>query len=134
MQVQLLSEKYRLNTAISELITHLNQNNSSPKILSGAKGSLPALIAAGVWNKVNTPHVFLLNDSEEAAYFYNDLQQFIDKNDLAFFPASYRNPYETEEVQNANVLARTEIIAALVRHKKKNHCLLSRSDRRKSSF
>ncbi len=119
MQVQLLSEKYRLNTAISELITHLNQNNSSPKILSGAKGSLPALIAAGVWNKVNTPHVFLLNDSEEAAYFYNDLQQFIDKNDLAFFPASYRNPYETEEVQNANVLARTEIIAALVRHKKK---------------
>ena len=113
MQEKLLLEKYRLNTAISELIAKLKKDNPSPIKLSGAKGSLPALIATGVWNKHHSPHIFLLNDNEEAAYFYNDLQQFIAKEDVLFFPASFRNPYEPEEIQNANVLTRTEILSDL---------------------
>ncbi len=119
MQEKLLSEKYRLHSAISELIAKLKKNTHSPIKLSGAKGSLPALIATGVWNKHHSPHVFLLNDNEEAAYFYNDLQQFINKEDVLFFPASFRNPYEPEEIQNANVLTRTEILADLAAHKNK---------------
>jgi len=119
MQEKLLLEKYRLNTAISELIAKLKKDNPSPIKLSGAKGSLPALIATGVWNKHHSPHIFLLNDNEEAAYFYNDLQQFIAKEDVLFFPASFRNPYEPEEIQNANVLTRTEILSDLAAHKNK---------------
>ena len=119
MQEKLLSEKYRLHSAISELIAKLKKDNPSPIKLSGAKGSLPALIATGVWNKHHSPHVFLLNDNEEAAYFYNDLQQFIAKEDVLFFPASFRNPYEPEEIQNANVLTRTEILSDLAAHKNK---------------
>ena len=119
MQEKLLSEKYRQNSTVSELIQELKKEKASPLKLSGAKGSLPALIATQVWNKHHAPHILLLNDNEEAAYFYNDLQQFIAKDDVLFFPASYRNPYEPEEIQNANVLTRTEIIAALAQHKNK---------------
>ncbi len=119
MQAQLLLEKYRINSAISELGKHLSQKTNTPKNLSGAKGSLPALLAAGVWNKLHAPHIFLLNDNEEAAYFYNDLQQFIAKEEVLFFPASFRNPYEPEEIQNANVLTRTEILTALSNNKNK---------------
>jgi transcription-repair coupling factor (superfamily II helicase) len=119
MEAKVLSEKYKESLHLAELLYKINKDSPAPVTLTGAKGSLPALLAANVCRTYKVPHVFLLNDSEEAAYFYNDLQQFLSKEDILFFPASYRNPYELEEVQNANVLARTEILSALSTNKNK---------------
>ncbi|MFM7023476.1 MAG: transcription-repair coupling factor [Flavobacteriales bacterium] len=118
MEAKALADIYSSSKIIATLKDELQQQKS-PINLFGAKGSLPALIAAQIWKRRHTPHLFLLNDNEEAAYFYNDLQQFIPKEEVFFFPASYRNPYEVEEVQNANVLTRTEILSALAGSKNK---------------
>lgn len=77
----------------------------------GHVGSSAAICCAGVASQVPGHHVFILNDKEEAAYFLNDLEGlFPENNHILFYPASYRVPYQLEETDNANVVARAEVL------------------------
>lgn len=77
----------------------------------GIIGSSKAICAATVASQVPGHHVFILNDKEDAAYFLNDLEGlFPDQKNILFYPASYRVPYQFEETDNANVVARAEVL------------------------
>ena len=77
----------------------------------GLVGSSKALSAAALAEQVPGHHLFLLQDKEEAAYFLNDLQSLYPKSkNILFYPASYRVPYEVEQTDNANVVARAEVL------------------------
>jgi transcription-repair coupling factor (superfamily II helicase) len=53
----------------------------------------------------------VLQDKEAAAYFLNDLEQlYPNEGQVLFYPASYRSPYQLEETDNANVVARAEVL------------------------
>ena len=81
---------------------------------SGILGSAKAIYASAVAVQCPGHHVFVLNDKEEAAYFLNDLQGIYPEDPrLVFYPASYKVPYQIEEVDNANVVARTEALKKL---------------------
>ncbi|GIR81572.1 MAG: hypothetical protein CM15mP83_2980 [Flavobacteriaceae bacterium] len=45
--------------------------------------------------------VLVLDDKEKAAYIFNDLERLLPDQQVLFYPASYRRPYEIEEVDNA---------------------------------
>lgn len=80
----------------------------------GLAFSAKAVCAAEVANQVPGHHLFVLTDKEEAAYFLNDLQAlYPDDKRLLFYPASYRTPYHFEETDNANVVARAEVLEKL---------------------
>ena len=80
----------------------------------GLVGSSKALSAAALAEQVPGHHLFLLQDKEEAAYFLNDLQSLYPKSkNILFYPASYRVPYEVEQADNANVVARAEVLEAI---------------------
>ncbi|NDF60245.1 MAG: hypothetical protein EB100_04120, partial [Crocinitomicaceae bacterium] len=69
----------------------------------GVYGSSRALISSQLASQVPGHHLFVLQDKEEAAYFLNDLEGlFPDSNQIVFYPASYRSPYQFEETDNAN--------------------------------
>jgi transcription-repair coupling factor (superfamily II helicase) len=77
----------------------------------GLVGSSRSLAASAVAEQVPGHHVFVLEDKEAAAYFLNDLQQlYPDAANVLFYPASYRTPYQLEETDNANVVARAEVL------------------------
>lgn len=78
---------------------------------TGTVGASLSFLSSSVTDQVTGNHVFLLEDKEHAAYFLNDLQGlFPDKKNLLFYPASYRTPYELEKTDNANVVARAEVL------------------------
>ena len=80
----------------------------------GILGSAKGIYASAVASQCPGHHVFVLNDKEEAAYFLNDLQGIYPEDPrLVFYPASYKVPYQLEEVDNANVVARTEALKKL---------------------
>ena len=81
--------------------------------VKGLVGSLDAVIAAAVQHKKKTPALYILSDREEAAYFQNDLQNLLGSTEVLFYPTSYKRPYHYEEVDNANVLMRGEILNKL---------------------
>jgi len=77
----------------------------------GLIGSAKSLAASCVAEQVPGHHLFILEDKEAAAYFLNDLEQVYPENKhILFYPASYRTPYQLEETDNANVVARAEVL------------------------
>ncbi|MBC7407765.1 MAG: transcription-repair coupling factor, partial [Arcicella sp.] len=52
-------------------------------------------------------------DREEAAYFINDLQNLVGEENVLSFPMSYKRAYVYEDVDNANVLMRAEVLNKL---------------------
>ena len=79
--------------------------------LKGLEGSGRSVVADAVIQNFKGFHLFVLSDKEEAAFFYNDLVN-LNKNSstIFFFPHSYKVPYQFEEVDNANVVSRAEVM------------------------
>ncbi len=77
----------------------------------GQVGSSRTITAAATAAQVTGFHLFILSDKEEAAYFLNDLENLYPEDKrILFYPASYRVPYQLEETDNANVVARAEVL------------------------
>ena len=58
-----------------------------------------------------TPFLFILDDEEEAGYFYHDLVQLLDEQQVLFFPSSYRRAVKFGQRDAANEILRTEVLA-----------------------
>jgi transcription-repair coupling factor (superfamily II helicase) len=122
------SNPFTLNS--KELLSIFRKNNLTEKLVGfllaysrnhihvkGLAGSSASLVFAAAVENLKKPNLFILNDKEAAAYFYNDLENLFneqklnyDKKRVLFFPTSYKKPYHYEEIDNANVLARTEVL------------------------
>ena len=107
------------------ILEHLNQHKSIH--LNGLSGSLASIIGAACFKSSEKASIFILNDKEEAAYFHNDLEQFIPENDLLFYPGSYRRPYQIEETDNTNILMRAEVLNRLISRRKPS-CIVTYPD------
>ncbi|HXH18228.1 MAG TPA: transcription-repair coupling factor [Chitinophagales bacterium] len=81
--------------------------------LSGVVSSADAFIAAAVSGNTSLSHLFIYPDKEEAAYFQNTLASLLEGKDVLFFPDSFKRPGKFEEVNNNNILLRTETISRL---------------------
>lgn len=80
--------------------------------IKGLAGSLDAVLASTILKLAGGNHLFVLTDRDEAAYFFNDLQNLLAR-EVLLFPMSYKKPYQYEEVENANVLMRAEVLNKL---------------------
>jgi len=77
----------------------------------GVIGSSLSFLSSAVAEQVPGNHLFILDDKEQAAYFLNDLDGLYSENKhILFYPASYKVPYQLEETDNANVVARAEVL------------------------
>lgn len=64
--------------------------------------------------KLNTlTAVFVLQDNEEAGYFYHDLTQILGTDNVLFFPSSYRRAVKYGQRDAANEILRTETLSRL---------------------
>jgi transcription-repair coupling factor (superfamily II helicase) len=81
--------------------------------IKGLVGSLDAVLAAALYQREPKTSLFVLSDRDEAAYFFNDLQNLVGEEHVLFFPMSYKKPYQYEEIDNANVLMRAEVLNRL---------------------
>ena len=111
-----------LSSFLSHLQNHPEINLSAEKLSQakckihwkGTLGSAKGIFSSAVAQQCPGHHVFILNDKEDAAYFLNDLQGLYPEDQrLVFYPASYKVPYQLEEVDNSNVVARTEALKKL---------------------
>ena len=75
--------------------------NEDPLYLEGARGRLL---------------LFILQDAEEAGYFYHDLVQLLDDQRVLFFPSSYRRAVKYGQRDAANEILRTEVLAKVSSH------------------
>lgn len=80
--------------------------------LKGLSGSLDAILIAACKQLKSFSSVIILENQEDAAYFQNDLQNLLNR-EILLFPMSHKRPYEFTEIENANVLLRTEVLTKI---------------------
>jgi transcription-repair coupling factor (superfamily II helicase) len=78
--------------------------------VKGLEGSFRSLVFAALYTNKPIPLFFVLNDLEEAAYFYHDLIQLLGKENILFFPSSYKKPLKDDSKDAGNEILRTEAL------------------------
>lgn len=82
-------------------------------LLSGLNGSAETVITASLFNKKGGIFICIQNDLEDAGYFYNDLMQLMDGNNVYFFPSAYHRHIKYGHTDPANEILRTEVLGLL---------------------
>ena len=81
--------------------------------LQGMVASAAPVFFSGMAQRHPQTTLFVLQDADEAGYFYQDLVQLIGQNDVLFFPSSYRRAVKYGQRDAANEILRTEVLARL---------------------
>jgi transcription-repair coupling factor (superfamily II helicase) len=96
--------------ALSAALKDLSLRNISIK---GVKGSCAAMLAAAIFYRDKGQYICILNDPEDAGYFYHDLTQLTGGEKIYFFPSSYRRTIKYGHTDPANEILRTETLSML---------------------
>ena len=101
---------YKESSLIKTVADCIKPNEGNDVQLKGLSGSMDAVAAAGIYAVNHQNHLFVLHEKEDAAYFFNDLQNLMPGKEILLFPTSYKRPYQFEETGNANILMRADIL------------------------
>ncbi|WP_089355593.1 transcription-repair coupling factor [Ekhidna lutea] len=102
--------KYQESSNVEAIAESLNKKKQLR--LKGIAGSYDAVLVAATFKKIGGIHLIVLHDFEEASYFSTDLSNFLE-DEFISFPSSYKKPYHYEEIENANILQRAEVLNEL---------------------
>ena len=97
-------------TEISDL---LNKEEKQSVLLKGLSGSSTSMVLASLYNKNPDTFLFVLNDREEAAYFYNDICNILGEKKAFFFPSTYKRSVQYDSTDQVNILSRAECLSKL---------------------
>jgi transcription-repair coupling factor (superfamily II helicase) len=120
---QIIADLYQQFDKVNQIVNELNREKHQIEI-SNLEGSSLSFVISSIYKIVQNPLLVILNDKEEAAYYLNDLDQLLDsknkslRQDVLFYPGSYRRPYQIEDTDNANVLLRAEVLNRINSQKK----------------
>lgn len=116
MTVQDLLDKYQQFSKEEGIVKSLKKGENLH--LKGLIGSSASFIASSLFKEAGKNFLFILTDKEEAAYFLNDLENLLGDSSVLFFPSSYKKPYQIEDVDNANILLRAEVLNRISKSEK----------------
>ena len=96
------------------LIKELAGKRGGNVFLQGLRASSAPLLFSALAQKGGKPCLLvILNDQEEAAYFYHDMVQTIGDSDVLYFPSAYRRAAKYGQKDDASEILRTEVLSRL---------------------
>ena len=113
MNIAELQRIYASHPNVAGLTSLLDNKDIRTIYLKGMHASCASLFTSGIFDKVPGIYVFILNDVEEAGYFYHDLVQVNGDEQILFFPSSYRRAIKYGQKDAANEILRTEVLSRL---------------------
>ena len=113
MKIQDVSHLYGVSPQAGALLKVLEDRSVSHVFLQGLLASATPVLFASVASKIHQTVLFILQDAEEAGYFYHDLVQILGQEEVLFYPSSYRRSIKYAQRDAANEILRTEVLAKL---------------------
>ncbi len=105
--------KYSKHHNFREIDKILQQKKHFRVLLKGLSGSSASLVAANIIQTHPKPHFIVLPDKEEAAYFYSDLLNCLNEEEVLFFPSSYKRSIQYGQTDNGQIILRTNTLNRL---------------------
>ena len=113
MNIQELEKVYAKLPQVSALAQVMGKLSIKTIFLEGLLGSSAPMLFGSLSPKCKNPLLFILQDAEEAGYFYHDLTQLMGNRDVLFFPSSYRRAIKYAQRDAASEILRTEVMARM---------------------
>lgn len=117
MELRKLLSKYAQHPQVAVLGKMLCDEKVRRMHIRGTQSSfLPMAFAALVDaapRALAKPYLFVMDDAEEAGYFYHDLIQLLGEQDVLYFPSSYRRAVRFGQKDAGNEILRTEVLTRL---------------------
>ena len=114
---EIIVNRYQKSAKLKQFLKELQHEKAHFQITDLVGSSLSFVISES-FKEIQKPYVIVFNSKEEAAYYLNDLEQLLGDKNVLFYPGSYRRPYQIDEVDNANVLLRSEVLNRINSRKK----------------
>jgi len=99
------------NDNVKALRNALGQSDSCI-CLENLSGSAPSFIAATVLAGNEDNHLFILRETEEAIYFFNDLEDLMPGRSIMYYPGLAKGA-QRKDVESSNLLRKTEVLNAI---------------------
>ena len=113
MEIKDLLGEYAKSKQVAALAHILEDKSSETVFLQGLMASAAPVMFAAAALKSPKTILFILQDADEAAYFYNDMKQMLSTEVVLYFPSSYRRQVKYGQKDSANEILRTEVLTRL---------------------
>ena len=113
MEIKDLLGEYAGSQQVTALAHILEDKSAETVFLQGLMASAAPVMFAAAGMKSPRTILFILQDADEAAYFYNDMKQMMGAEHVFFFPSSYRRQVKYGQKDAANEILRTEVLTKL---------------------
>ena len=113
MKIEDLEKVYAKLPQVAALANEIGKSGARRIFLEGLLGSSAPMLFGSLSSKCSAPLLFILQDSEEAGYFYHDLTQLLGTRRVLFFPSSYRRAIKYGQLDSASQILRTEVLTQL---------------------
>ena len=114
MTLSELSDGYGRLAQTKALIKEVSGKSGKSIFLKGLHCSSAPLLFCGVARQAGRSCILIvLNDQEEAAYFYHDMVQTMGDQNVLYFPSAFRRAAKYGQKDDASEILRTEVLSRL---------------------
>ncbi len=111
MDLNEILNRYAAHPGVAALTKMIGDGAPRCIAATGMCASVAPVVFAAVRQRMAArPTLFVLNDEEEAGYFYHDLVSLLGDTDVLFYPSSYRRAVKYAQHDSANEILRTEVL------------------------
>lgn len=107
---------FAVHPGVAALAKILNEGTPALTHAEGLQASAAPIVFAALTARTDAPKrtvLFVLDDEEEAGYFYHDLHQMLGDERVLFYPSTYRRAVKYAQRDAANEILRTEVLNRL---------------------
>ena len=113
MKIEDIQTLYSASPKIGATVKVLEDKSAKVVFLQGLLASSAPVFFSALAKKSPYTILFVLQDEDEAGYFYHDMTQIMGTADVLFFPSSYRRAVKYGQRDAANEILRTEVLTRL---------------------
>ena len=110
MNIQELQQLYAHKPQVSALAKAIEKTSLQTISLDGLLASSAPMVFSALALKSSARLLFIMQDAEEAGYFYHDLCQVMGEQQVLFFPSSYKRAIKYGQKDPASEILRTEVL------------------------
>lgn len=118
MENSLIQAIYSRHPGVKAILASFDSSVSN-LFLSGLTGSAGSIVSSVLFKESQSGHFLcILNDLEEAGYFYHDCCQVIGEEQVLFFPSGFKRNIRYGQKDSADEILRTEVLSRLNENEK----------------
>jgi transcription-repair coupling factor (superfamily II helicase) len=110
LELQNIFREYKNHKHFGVLEEYIAGNSKFRCSLKGLVGSSAPMLFSALLEQNRNIHLCIFEDKDAAAYFYTDVKNMLNDENILFFPSSYKRSVQYKQPDNGNIILRTNVL------------------------